>query len=146
MRLNGIEKKCTERVSTGAVMQGIVIDESRSPIVVVELNKQLDDDGWRSYLATLTAYVDRRQPFAVVIVTNDSQLTARQRAATAELVKAREDDLRTYCKGNAAVVKGAVQRGVITALSWLVKFPFPSKVFSNLDDAIGWARSQLGAH
>ena len=36
-----------------------------------------------------------------------------------------------------------LQRGLVTAFSWFIPTPFPMRVFGELDEALGWARTQL---
>ena len=40
--------------------------------------------------------------------------------------------------GHAFVTNSALSRGVLTAVNWVVKRPFPEKLFASPDDAMPW--------
>lgn len=45
-------------------------------------------------------------------------------------------------RGHALVSNAAIGRGVLTAVTWVVRPPFEEKVFSNPDDAMAWMKER----
>jgi len=50
---------------------------------------------------------------------------------------------RKFNAGSALLSRSAITTGIITAVFWLSKPSYPTKVFSDLREAEGWARAQL---
>jgi hypothetical protein len=46
-------------------------------------------------------------------------------------------------KGVAFVVRSTFQRGIVTAISWLSRPPYPYAAFDSVDAARDWALAQL---
>lgn len=87
---------------------------------------------------------EKKKPFVMLHDASQGRpLTAKERTFGQEHMKKYGDRYRGYCVGSAVVVQSAVNRGVITALSWVIKFPYPMKSFAHADDAMEWLMSCL---
>jgi hypothetical protein len=53
--------------------------------------------------------------------------------------------VKKYCLGMAIVLTNPFQRGVVTALEWFSRRPFPSTVVSSEAEALAWVTAKLRA-
>lgn len=70
---------------------------------------------------------------------------ASQRRLVAEHEERTKEHDRTFNAGSALLARSAITSGIITAVFWLSKPSYPTKVFSDLREAERWARLQLAA-
>lgn len=87
----------------------------------------------------------REQRRGVLLVNNDpdATLTASQRRAIMDGNRKHEELLRRACLGIGIVIHSPVQRGVLTAMMWLLQTPTPVVPFGSFVEADHWARRQL---
>jgi len=106
------------------------------------------DSEYEAALASMTRELERaraqRRKIALVSVgTPDSSMTSKQRRRSSDWLKEQTELLRSACVGQAVVVPGTVQRGVLTAILWMGDHPVPMRACSTEDEANQWARSLL---
>jgi hypothetical protein len=100
-------------------------------------------------LAAMIAEIERitkamQWPYGWVADLSDlMQATARQRSMCAESDKCLASRDERYCAGSAVYCRGALTRGVLTAVHWLSPPAYPFRVFSSFPEAESWARQQL---
>jgi hypothetical protein len=93
---------------------------------------------YRLYLDHLGAVVNNLHPGVVVLdcLFQIPRPTPLQRQAIGEVVnQARTPEL---VAGHAVVTSSAAGRGALTAINWVVRKPFPEKVFGKPGDALAW--------
>lgn len=103
------------------------------------------DDELRQALEAYDAVLNANlEPYCVVFDYSAGEtLPASQRVMLGEFNARNAERTRVYCRGAAFVMKGAVARGVMTAVFWISKPPAETKVFADFDQAMSWASSQL---
>ena len=121
-----------------------VVDSSRWPLVLVTYPKEVTDAFVESLAQDLVAIAKGDRSFAVLVdATSAAPLTAKQRA---KIVSATDDNHAAFamrCVGQAIVVRSALSRGVLTAMSWLKPPPMPMRTFDSTTLAEEWLRSLL---
>jgi hypothetical protein len=88
----------------------------------------------------------RREQRKVAFITvgkNDSMMSSKQRGRTVSWIEEHGDALRESCVCTGVVVPGALQRGVLTAILWMITYPVPIRAIPSIDEAHQWARSML---
>jgi hypothetical protein len=125
-------------------MAATLYDDSQWPLVRIRLPAALDTAELVVSLDYIDALFLRGERFAVLIDVRDAPpLTAPQRKLVAERSDAMYARYPTRLAGMALILSSAIQRGVVTAIQWLVKGGFPTRVFARLVDAEIWLRAQL---
>lgn len=121
-----------------------LIEQSRSPIVSCRYPEHVTDAFVEELSAELIALAKGSRRFGLLVDATVAQpLTPKQRALIVAAVEDHEPLFVASCVGQAVVMHSALGRGVLTALSWLKKPPFPMKTFNTVDDAEAWLRSLL---
>jgi hypothetical protein len=117
------------------------IDASRWPVVVVTRLCAPTDAQLIDSLAALERLVDARaEKYSLVLDLRRAQTQSlAQRKLVAEHDRARGEQLRRYCRGEALVVDSLVARGLLAASLWLKKPHVPVHTFSELEPALEWA-------
>jgi hypothetical protein len=96
--------------------------------------------------AVETAASEHRKIALMSISDPSSAMHPKQRSRVAEWTVSVAPQMRAGAAAHAIVVPGAIQRGILTAILWMVEHPIPIRTFSNEADADQWARAQvLGA-
>jgi hypothetical protein len=67
---------------------------------------------------------------------------SQRRMLTERLAEDEELNAR-ICRGLAMVFDSAMLRGILTAVWWVKKPPYPQKVFKNVEQAKAWCVSQM---
>ncbi len=113
------------------------VDDARWPLVVVEWPRVIGDEELEQVLAALASFYDRRHA-----VLHDGMratgMTAAQRRRLARFSAAHEEDIRRSVVASAAVVKSALQRGIITMVQWAAPTPSPFELFAERAAAEEW--------
>ena len=125
-----------------------IYDDTAWPIFIVRMPPtELSNDAFGAHLVACQKPFRASQSFCMLInMGNHPPLSAAHRKASAEAMKA---DMASYpglLAGLAIVVHSKVARGVVTAISWLAKPPYPFAAFEKETDAIVWLRAQLAQH
>lgn len=127
-------------------MQPLSLDDSDWPVVVLHVPSGAHSD--EAIRDVLREYKDmvltRRVPFVMI---NDlrsaSGVTQKQRAEMSDFLEG-EHEVASYCRGAALVFESALLRGMLTAILWVSKPVYPTRVFRTVEDASWWAYDQLG--
>ena len=123
-------------------MTRILVDSSRWPIVRVRLPPVATDDEVQRYLDELGELRARREPYALVMIADESRgFNAKQRQMQADYIASGMDLSRKYLKAFAFVAESAMQRGMLTAVFWLRPPEWPHRVFRTVEEASVWART-----
>jgi hypothetical protein len=122
-------------------------DESRWPIVVVTPPTQLLEGAvFEKYLADVQKYYERGQAFGLVFdIRRSPPLNAAQRRRISEEIDRAARDFPSIRVVQGIVLASAVQRGIVSAITWLTKQPAPTAVFAEVDEAVAWAQKELRA-
>ena len=121
-------------------------DRAAWPIFHVRLPRQrMSDADWHKHLEVIERLFQGRQRFALLI---DAL------GAPPPFPKHRKvlgDKLRTWVSrdgerlaGLAVVLSSPMERGVFTAINWVVGQPYPNRTFSSVSEASLWLREMLG--
>jgi hypothetical protein len=120
-------------------------DYSEWPVFVVRMpSKRLSDDAFRIHLEVLSEPYGRVQPFVELIVMGDHPpLPPVQRRAAAAAMKADNERYPGLLRAKAIVVRSTLERGVVTAVSWLAKPDYPFAAFETESAARNWLRAHM---
>lgn len=122
------------------------IEDSEWPILVVHLPAQSPIEEHRAHLAKITnAAAARREPFVLLIDTTSQveRPDALHRSVTAEAMTSFTTSYPGLMRGLAVVLRSKHERGVLTALDWLARPPYPLTSFDKMAEAKAWASCQL---
>lgn len=127
----------------------IIFDELCWPILIVRHpEQQVDKHFTLEYLAKLQTYFERNEKIVLVFDVRVSKPpTAEHRFIVAEWVKKNTSLIRPNCLGTAYVMSGVIQQlALMSFLKFLDTTAIidPVKVFTNMNKAIIWAKSQFG--
>jgi|RhiMethySRZTD1v2_1073278.scaffolds.fasta_scaffold28858_4 hypothetical protein len=120
-------------------------DYSQWPVFVVKMPPNaLSLAELQAHLVACEEPYRRGQSFSWVIDLRDAPPPpAAQRKALAEAMREHSERYPGLVRGVALVVRTAFERGVVTAISWLSRPPYPQAVFDNFADARAWATRKL---
>lgn len=102
-------------------------------------------------LVEMLALVERlvfslRSPYAwIVDLGGVMAASASQRRLFSEHEDRTKDHDKQFNAGAALLSRSAITTGIITAVFWVSRPSYPTKVFSDIREAEGWARAQLNA-
>jgi len=121
------------------------IDREQFPLVVVTFTgAKATDANFQQYLDELYANYERKQPFVLVFDATSATVPGiSYQKQQAEWTSEHQDLIETYCLGIAYAIPNAVIRNVLKLILKIQRDPVPSKVFSNREEGIAWANSQL---
>jgi hypothetical protein len=89
-------------------------------------------------------YQTHQEPYVTVLDARDGKRpSAVERNLQNEFRVKHEAHVRQYCRGSALVCNSEIIKGVATAMFWFKKPDTETKVFTNMDEAMAWARSRL---
>ncbi len=114
----------------------ILIRRASASLTTLEWQKELD---WAAEL-----YRTKKEPYALVVDARSGRRpNSAERNMMREFAEKHDAHIRQYCRGTALVFKSDLVRGALTALLWLRKPASQTKVFTDFDEAMAWARKQL---
>jgi hypothetical protein len=121
------------------------VDESRAPMYLYALPKDLTDDALRAFCAARErwAKIAKYPVVWVVDLQNLGGASALQRKIFAEHLARFEYHDIAYTRGVAIVAPNTIVRGIVTAVFWLKTPQFSHKTFSARPEAVKWALAQL---
>jgi hypothetical protein len=89
-------------------------------------------------------YQTHQEPYVTVLDARDGKRpSAVERNLQNEFRVKHEAHVRQYCRGSALVCNSEIIKGVATAMFWFKKPDTVTKVFTDMDQAMDWARSRL---
>lgn len=122
-------------------------DESRWPLVSVCLPQaELNDQEFDAFLDKLDGLFLRMQRFAVLLDARVAPaLAPRRRKAVATRANAAQERHPGLMVGFAVVLSSPVQRGVFTAIHWLLRRSDNTRAHATLAEAEAWLLERLRA-
>lgn len=128
------------------VMCAPTYDDSQWPIFVARMPpNRLSTEEFSAHLAGLRKPFRRGEPFGVLIVMGEHPpLLPKQRKAAADAMKQDWERHPGLLRAKAIVIRSSVERGVVTAVNWLAKPPYPLASFETESIARTWLLAQLG--
>ena len=116
------------------------VDTTEWPIVFLTTVGSPTDEQLREHLKDIEREVlQRGQKFVQIVDQRESEiLNAGQRAIIAEHQATMEDHYASSCLGEAYVSDKKMQ-GVMIAVFWQAKPPYPYRFFESLEEAREWA-------
>lgn len=127
-------------------MSGIVIDDSRWPLVVMHMPPVMTLGDLDHHFEIRTPRLFARGRFAAVIDTRAADIfafTALHRRRVVQHRKRMEDTYKRLLIAEAYVLESVVARGIVTAVQWLAPPCWPQGLFGDVDAATAWARRKL---
>lgn len=123
----------------------ISTDTSAWPLVIVTFRGTPRDEDWEAMFAAYDEWYRRREPFHVV---NDTFAlegvpNAAQRKLIAEQAREHERMSRKWVVGSATVVRNALIRGALTAITWLAPPAYELTLCGSRAEAIKVAERAL---
>lgn len=135
--------------ATDAPEAGIAVDRRHWPLVVLRVGARFDAEDARALWESAVALAAERGPFANLIDCRPL-LTQRvgpaERRALAELYRAHHEALRRTLLCEAWVHGSPLARGVLRAIHWLYRTPWPSAVYRTLPEAESRCVRALARH
>jgi hypothetical protein len=128
-----------------APTSGPTYDYSEWPVFVVRMPaNRLSDDAFRTHLEVLSEPYRRARPFGVLIIMGaHPPLPPVQRRAAAAAMKADNECYPGLLRAKAIVVRSTLERGVVTAVSWMAKPDYPFAAFETDSDAKDWLLAHI---
>lgn len=124
---------------------GLSIDESRFPVVVLDVRDRMTEDDIRGVLAAGERWLARTQPYAIVVVAQQTGIPAISTLKPAfHWMKEHEDELERWHCAFALVTDSAVVRGAMRAVLILRPMSAHQLVTASRNEAIAWAESIVG--
>jgi hypothetical protein len=118
--------------------------DSKWPIVICEPIGVSTDGDIDEYIRTNEQAVARHEPhFVIVDARQGESMAAVHRRRVADWVTQNEPALRAYRVGLAFVSESALLRGVLTAIYWVRRPPYPTAWFRTLQEAEDWGNELL---
>ena len=129
------------------VSEGIYIDHSLWPILIVTPpeGRKPNDRELEEFMVAYKKQIDRdkKERYGIILDLRESPgLDSKQRKMLTNFMN-ESDHLEEYCALTAMIFKSLPLRGMLTAIFWLFKPPYPTRVFGGLDEALTWARTIL---
>jgi hypothetical protein len=120
-------------------------DESRWPLFSVCLpQSDLDDGEFGAFLDKLDGLNQRMHRFAVLLDARAAPpLAPKRRKLIAARANAAQERHPGLMVGFAVVLSSPVQRGVFTAIHWLLRRSDATRAFATMADAEAWLSSRL---
>ena len=118
------------------------------PVVVIRAAAyEISDEQFSEAMHNFGDEIKKRQGlYAMVIDTIGShKLPPSQRRILTDYLKQEEELTKKFCAGQAMVMKSSVVRGIMTAVFWMYKPPYETKVFTNIDEAIACGHKMVEA-
>ena len=114
------------------------------PLVVISAEGDITPAELERHLVEYRSVLDRDMPCAIVFdASKVGKIDAYTRRRYTEFMQQNNDDFRRLCRGIGFVINSSIVRGALTAVLWMVDFPFAYKIFATSDEAAAWARRQL---
>ncbi len=120
------------------------LDDSRWPVLVATLSGEAIDEEMDEYFAWMDRWLETGEPHAVVLdFRAGGANTAKQRRRIAAWIKQRSGQLAATRAGVVCVTESHVVRGIVTAIRWLIRPPYPWTVTSTMAQANVWVAERL---
>ncbi|MGE0322584.1 MAG: hypothetical protein AB7K71_05275 [Polyangiaceae bacterium] len=122
-------------------------DESEWPILRVTFDVSISPAEVDAYLARCSEFLTRRERIGLLIDARKADVPdAKTRARFVEFFDVQRPRTRRYIAGMSVVLRTAMGRGVVTAVTWMESPSFPVKSFEHAGEARLWLKDLLSAH
>ena len=125
------------------------VDEAQWPVLVIRMSEHLTMQDAEGYLAAIGSALQRREPFAVMIVSEQSDQNNREKGVNkfmTEWLKQHRPQLVQHCRAVAYVMTHAsllaFYKAIIRA-SGPRMYGCPADMFLTLDEALAWVTGKL---
>ncbi len=95
------------------------------PIVMVEFSKLPSDEDVRCWLSSMSAMLDKQQPFAVILLTQNKGMSREARREQGIWFKQNKQRLADFCVGVARVVQPDQDPEQLAGIAMQRAMPFP---------------------
>lgn len=118
------------------------------PIAVFSLDRKKTGvaPDFESLLSIFEDSLEQERPGGVVLDLEGAQPDAKKRMRLAQWIEQEKHRLSHFVRCAAVVVPSAFERGVFTAVLWLIKNPIPTHAFESKAEALSWVQSFLQAN
>ena len=125
------------------VRDTIETDLSQWPLVLVRPPVTVTDAQMRAYLDRFDAEVIRREePYGVVLdLRKTKAITPKQRAMLTESME--RHDSAALCQGTAMVFDSRLLKAILSAIFWVRRPAYPTRVFTDVDEGCLWVQGRL---
>lgn len=119
--------------------------EERDGIALVRWpNASFSDAVFAEALSQFSALARSGRPYAILHDARQAPLlSASQRRMAAQAGERDRAYSGKWCRASALVFDNPVLRGILTAIDWVFRPPFPQRVFSDMESATAWCTKQL---
>jgi hypothetical protein len=123
------------------------VDTARWPLVVVTPTAAVKDPAaLEPTYVKLEAALARQEPFVVMLDMRGGASDPARRKRFTAWVERNDGNIRRYVLANAVIVGSAIERGFVTATTWVLGNPYVVKVFSDARSAEAWLSDVLERH
>lgn len=124
---------------------GMTIDDSRFPVVVMDVWDRMADEDVAGFLAGGDRWLARKEPYAIVTVARQALIPGMAQLKPAlQWMKEHEVELERWHRAFALVTDSAVVRGAMRAILILRPMSAHQLVTASRDEAIAWAERTVG--
>jgi hypothetical protein len=126
-------------------MESVSYDDSKWPLFHVTLPLgDMSDESFARLLSRLDGLFLRGERFGILLdVRRSPPLGAKRRQLVAEHAKSSFGRFPGRCAGVAVVLSSSIQRGVFTAIQWILRDTHPARAFATVREAESWLVSEL---
>jgi hypothetical protein len=120
-------------------------DRSEWPLFVVRMPAvRLSAEAFDRHLQACGEPFRQQQPFVMMVVMGEHPpLPATQRKAVGDAMKSDDQRNPGLQRGLGIVVRTSFERGIVTAINWVARSPFPFAAFTSESSARTWLLQQL---
>jgi hypothetical protein len=123
----------------------IELDLESWPLVTVCPRGRPGEEQMRQFLADYREMEDQRaEPYVLVLDLRycDKISPAQRKMLTDDMAEPGED---SHCKAMAMIFESKILRGILTAIFWVRRPPYPLSVFNDSKEANAWALEQFAS-
>lgn len=122
------------------------IDDSRAPVLVIELFGRLDPADVALFLATGEGYISRRQPYSFIFVPRDIEVPSYAELKVLLMwIREHKADLDRWFVAMGLITDSAVMRGALRGILVLSPMRAPQLVTEDVEAAVAWATDIVAA-
>lgn len=127
------------------MVRGVDIDTTGWPLVIARMNDEQSDAEFQSVLDVYTGFLDRGEPYGLVLVTSPDRPMIKPSQARLQVQWIRDNEARLsrLCLGVAFVLQSPLMRGALRAILAMQSLPSPHRVLPTEADAVAWVRNRL---
>ena len=123
--------------------QAFSFDTRHAPIVCITVEGEITEPDLDFLFGCFDALHARQQKFCLLIDALRSEApSSRVRQRLRDWTRAHEAESARYCAASAVVYASRLLVGVLAALNWMKKPPYPQEPFSELRTGVDWILRQ----